>query len=65
MAKPIIVHPAQESTSKEKTSSCSGCGQHFPCRELREVHEEQVAFGYGVWVGERYCWSCAQATGLV
>jgi hypothetical protein len=48
-----------------KTASCSDCGQGFPGRELREVHEEHVAFGYRVRVGERYCKPCAQATGLV
>ena len=65
MAEFIIAHPAQESTKKEKTASCSGCGQRFPVRLLLEVHDEHVAFGYGVRVGERYCRCCAQATGVL
>ena len=64
MAKSIIAHLAQESTSRENTVSCSDCGQRFPRRELVEVHVEHVAFGYGVRIGERYCkpcsWSCVK-----
>ena len=59
MAKPIIAHPAQEPTSKVKTASCSGCGQRFPRRGLPKVHDEHVAFGYGVRIEERYCKPCA------
>jgi hypothetical protein len=65
MAKTIIAHPAQESTEKEKAASCSGCSRRFPMRVLVEVHEEHVAFGYGVRTSERYCRSCAQSTGLI
>jgi hypothetical protein len=42
MAESIIAHPAQEPTSKEKTASCSGCGQRFLRRELREVGPEKL-----------------------
>jgi hypothetical protein len=59
MANSIIAHPAQESTSREKTASCSGCAQRFPRRELVEVHDEHIALGYGVREGERCCRPCA------
>jgi hypothetical protein len=65
MAKTIIAHPAQESISKEKTASCSGCSRGFPIRELLEVHGEHVAFGYGVPEGERYCRPCALVRGIM
>ena len=61
MAKSIIAHSAQESTSKEKTASCSGCLQRsVPIRLLIEVHGEHVAFGYGVRTSERDCKPCAR-----
>jgi hypothetical protein len=48
MAKPIIAHPVQESTSKEKTASCSGCAQMFSRRELREVGPEEVSWSFTI-----------------
>jgi len=67
--KPVVevslAHFGQESTEKEKTANCSGCGHRFPRRELVEVHEEHTSYGYGVRIGERYCRSCARATGVI
>jgi hypothetical protein len=60
MAKSIIAHPGHEATKKEKTASCSGCSQRFPRRLLVEVHDEHVAFGSGVRIGERYCKPCVK-----
>jgi hypothetical protein len=65
MAKTIIAHPAQESTSKEKTASCSGCGQRSPRRELRDVGPEQVTWSLTVREGQKLCWKCARAHGVL
>jgi hypothetical protein len=51
MTKPIIAHPAQESTSTEKTASCSDCGHRFPRRELRDVGPEEASWSFTVWRG--------------
>ena len=65
MAKSIIAHPAQESTSKEKTASCSGCGQRFPHRKLREVGPEGASWSLTVHEGQRLCRKCARAHGVL
>ena len=65
MAKSIMAHPAHEPTYEKKTTACSGCGRRFPHCELVEVHDEHIAFGYGVRVGERYCRPCALICGIV
>ena len=62
---PSLAHPAQESTRNEKTSSCSCRGQRFPRRRLVEAHDEHVAFGYGVRVGEQYCKRCVPRHGFL
>jgi hypothetical protein len=59
MAKSIIAHSAQESTSKEKTASCSGCAQRFPRRELREVGAEEASWSLTVREGQALCQGCA------
>jgi hypothetical protein len=65
MAKSIIVHPAQEFTSKEKTASCSGCGQRFPRRELREVGPEETSWSLTVREGQALCRSCTRQHGVL
>ena len=65
MAKPIIAHPAQESTSKEKAASCSGCGQRFPRRELREVGAKEASWSLTVCEGQVLCRSCARQHGVL
>ena len=65
MAKSIIAHPAQESTSKEKTGSCSDCGQRFPRRKLREVGSEEASWSLTVCEGQALCRSCARRHGLL
>jgi hypothetical protein len=61
MAKLIIVHPAQESTNREKTASCSECGQRFPRRELREVGPEEASWSLTVCEAPQVlCGSCAR-----
>ena len=65
MAKSIIAHPAQESTSKEKTGSCSDCGQRFPRRKLREVGREEASWSLTVCEGQALCRSCARRHGLL
>jgi hypothetical protein len=62
MASTSVARSGQESTEKEKTANCSGCGQRFPMRLLLEVHDEHISYGYGVRIGERYCKPCARAT---
>jgi hypothetical protein len=65
MAKSIIAHPAQEPTSKEKTASYFGCGQRFPRRELREVGSEEASWSLTVREGQKLCWKCARAHGVL
>ena len=65
MAKSIIVHPAQEFTSKEKTASCSGCGQRFLRRELREVGSEEASWSLTVREGQALRRSCARQHGVL
>jgi hypothetical protein len=65
MTKSIIAHPAQESTSKEKTASCSGCEQRFPRRELQEVGPEEASWSLAVREGQALCRSCALDHGLL
>ncbi len=41
-----------------------GCGDRFPRGDLVEVGPEQLAFGYGIAEGERYCQKCAHKHGI-
>ena len=59
MAKSIIAHPAQESTSKEQTATCFGCHQRFARRELRDVGPEEASWSLTVYEGQALCCSCA------
>jgi hypothetical protein len=65
MAKSIIAHPAQESTKKVKTASCSGCAQRFPRRELREVGPEEAFWSLTVREGQALCQGCAGHHGVL
>jgi hypothetical protein len=65
MAKTIIAHPAQESTKKETTTSCSGCAQRFPRRELREVGPEEASWSLTVCEDQALCRSCARQHGVL
>ena len=65
MAKSIIAQPAQESTKKEKTASCSGCGQRFPRRELREVGAEEASWSLTACEGQALCRSCTRQHGVL
>jgi uncharacterized protein with PIN domain len=64
--KESLAQPRKEATTEEeKAANCSGCGQRVRHRELREVHEEHVAFGYGVREGAWYCQPCARYAGVL
>jgi len=65
MAKSIIAHPAQESTSKEKTATCSGCDRHFPRCELREVGPEEASWSLTVREGQALCRPCTRRHGVL
>jgi hypothetical protein len=65
MAKSIIAHPAQESTSQEKTASCFGCGQRFPRRELREVGPEEASWSLTIHESQTLCRPCVRTHGVL
>ena len=65
MAKSIIAHPAQESTKKGKSASCSGCGQKFPRRELFEVGPEEASWSLTICEGQVLCRRCARRHGVL
>ena len=65
MAKSIIAHPAQESTSTEKMASCSGCGQRYRRRKLREVGPEEASWTLTVHEGQALCRPCARTHGVL
>lgn len=50
---------------KAKTVTCEGCSSRFRHRDLVEVTEENAAFTLSVFVGERYCRSCAGDRGIL
>ncbi len=50
---------------KAKTAACEGCSKRFRHRDLVEVAEENSAFTLSVFVGERYCRSCAHNVGIL
>ena len=65
MAEFIIAHPAQESMSKEKTATCSGCDRRFPRRELREVGPEEASWSLAVREGQALCRPCTVRHGVL
>lgn len=65
MAKSSVARSGRESTTKEKTAACSGCGRRFPRRELREVGPEEASWNLTVLEGDLLCRKCAGAHGVL
>ena len=57
--------PHSRINAQGEGGSLLGLRSAFPGYKLAKVHDEHVAFGYGVRVGERYCRPCASGRGVM
>jgi len=50
--------------SARKSAACNGCGRHFPCRDLVELHDDNHD-NLTYFHGDLLCGGCADSAGVI